>query len=87
MDWINLFICKCFSRWYCITAICYMDFIHRPYVFYHNVSRDGSSLVIRWNLLWIDLDRDRDQWLAFVNAIKNLRVLLKWEYLGKPSDY
>jgi hypothetical protein len=28
-------------------AICYLDFIHCPYIFNHNVSRDGSSLVIR----------------------------------------
>jgi hypothetical protein len=26
-----------------------LDFIHCPYIFNHNVSRDGSSLVIRWN--------------------------------------
>jgi hypothetical protein len=29
----TLFISKCLWRWCCITAICYLDFIHRPYVF------------------------------------------------------
>jgi hypothetical protein len=38
-----------------ITGICFLDFIHRPYIFLnHYVSRDGSSLVLRWNLLcWV----------------------------------
>jgi hypothetical protein len=30
-----------------VTAIYFLDFIHHPLFFNHNVSRDGSSLIIR----------------------------------------
>jgi hypothetical protein len=38
----------------CKTAICYLDLSIVLMFFNHNVSRDGSSLVIMWNLLcWV----------------------------------
>jgi hypothetical protein len=44
-------ISKCFWRWCSITAIYYLDFIHRPYVFCdHSISIDSSSLVHRKRL-------------------------------------
>jgi hypothetical protein len=46
------FISKCFWRCCCITAIYYLDLYIVSVFCNHNVSRDGSSLVIRWTLPW-----------------------------------
>jgi hypothetical protein len=39
-------------------------------------------------ILWIDLTRDRDWWMALVNTVMNLRVLEQlhdWRVLKKGS--
>jgi len=38
-----------------------------------NIKMDLRELGM-WGLDWIDLARDRDRWLAFMNVVKNFQV-------------